>query len=68
MATYINPGNQAFRRIAGVNYVDKTMLIEQINKRIGGEEMGLYGSRMKRVGWSLDSLWHRRESEAAGSG
>ena len=34
MGTYINPGNAAFKRISGPNYIDKTMLIELVNQRI----------------------------------
>ena len=37
MGIYVNPGNQAFRRIAGSNYVDKTGLIELMNERIESE-------------------------------
>ena len=37
MGTYINPGNAAFKRISGPNYVDKTMLIELLNQRIPTE-------------------------------
>ncbi len=28
MGTYVNPGNQAFKRISGPNYVDKTELMK----------------------------------------
>ena len=35
MGIYVNPGNGAFKRIAGSDYVDKTMLIDLINARIG---------------------------------
>ena len=38
MGTYINPGNQAFRRIDGPSYVDKTGMIRLINERIGGDD------------------------------
>ena len=37
MGVYINPGNQAFRRINSSNYVDKTALIGLLNDRIGGD-------------------------------
>ena len=33
MGNYVNPGNIAFKRINGPDYVDKTMLIELINAR-----------------------------------
>ena len=36
MGIYVNPGNKAFSRIAGKNYVDKTNLICAMNERIGG--------------------------------
>lgn len=52
MGTYVNPGNQAFRRIAGLNYVDKTGLIRLMNDRIGGEESLLCVSRPRRFGKS----------------
>ncbi len=38
MGKYVNPGNQAFKRINNSNYVDKTGLIGLFNKRIGGDE------------------------------
>ena len=52
MGTYVNPGNQAFRRIAGPNYVDKTKLIELFNERIGGDESLICISRPRRFGKS----------------
>lgn len=52
MGTYVNPGNQAFRRIAGVNYVDKTDLIRLMNDRIGGDESLVCISRPRRFGKS----------------
>ena len=52
MGTYINPGNQAFRRIAGADYVDKTGLINLINQRIGGAESLVCVSRPRRFGKS----------------
>ena len=52
MGTYVNPGNQAFRRIAGPNYVDKTELIELFNERIGGDESLVCISRPRRFGKS----------------
>ena len=38
MGTYVNPGNQAFKRISGPNYVDKTELISLMNNRVGGDD------------------------------
>ena len=52
MGTYINPGNQAFRRISGPAYVDKTNLIELMNERIGGNECLVCVSRPRRFGKS----------------
>lgn len=52
MATYINPVNQAFRRIDGSNYVDKTGLIRLINERISGDDSLVCISRPRRFGKS----------------
>ena len=52
MGTYINPGNQAFSRIDGPNYVDKTGMIRLINERIGGEDSLVCISRPRRFGKS----------------
>jgi transposase-like protein len=52
MGVYVNPGNQAFRRIAGDNYVDKTELIRLINARVGGDESLVCISRPRRFGKS----------------
>lgn len=52
MGIYINPGNQAFRRIDGPNYVDKTGMIRLINERIGGEDSLVCISRPRRFGKS----------------
>ena len=52
MGTYVNPGNQAFKRIIGSNYVDKTGLIELFNERIGGEDSLICVSRPRRFGKS----------------
>lgn len=35
MGVYINPGNIGFAEINDSDYVDKTMLIDKINKTIG---------------------------------
>lgn len=47
---YVNPGNEAFRRIAGLNYVDKTNLISLMNERVGSEECLVCISRPRRFG------------------
>ena len=52
MGTYVNPGNQAFKRIAGSNYVDKTGLISLMNDRVGGDECLVCVSRPRRFGKS----------------
>ena len=52
MGTYVNPGNQAFKRIDGPNYVDKTGMIRQINERIGKDESLVCISRPRRFGKS----------------
>ena len=52
MGTYVNPGNQAFSRIAGKNYVDKTKLIDAMNNRVGGDECLVCISRPRRFGKS----------------
>ncbi|MBP5706155.1 MAG: AAA family ATPase, partial [Spirochaetales bacterium] len=53
MGTYINPGNAAFKRISGPNYVDKTMLIELLNQRIPTENYLVCVSRPRRFGKSV---------------
>ena len=52
MGIYVNPGNQAFRRIAGSSYVDKTDLIQLMNDRVGGEDCLVCVSRPRRFGKS----------------
>ena len=52
MGTYVNPGNQAFKRISGPNYVDKTELISLMNNRVGGDECLVCVSRPRRFGKS----------------
>lgn len=53
MGTYVNPGNQAFKRIDGQNYVDKTGIIQLINERIGRDDSLLCISRPRRFGKSF---------------
>lgn len=50
MGTYVNPGNTAFSRIAGSDYVDKTGLIGLINQRIGSDSSLICISRPRRFG------------------
>ena len=38
MGIYVNPGNRGFAEIADADYVDKTMLIEQINRTVGKKD------------------------------
>ena len=52
MGTYVNPGNQAFQQIAGPDYIDKTGLIELMNKRIGTDSGLVCISRPRRFGKS----------------
>jgi len=52
MGTYVNPGNQAFKRISGSDYVDKTNLISLMNDRVGGAESLVCVSRPRRFGKS----------------
>ncbi len=52
MGNYVNPGNIAFRRINHPDYVDKTMLIELINARIGTDKCLVCVSRPRRFGKS----------------
>ncbi len=52
MGTYVNPGNQAFRRISGPDYVDMTGLIRLVNDRVGGAQSLLCISRPRRFGKS----------------
>ena len=52
MGTYINPGNLAFQRISGANYVDKTDLIRLMNARVGGDASLVCVSRPRRFGKS----------------
>ena len=52
MGNYVNPGNIAFKRINGPNYVDKTMLIDLINAKIGTDKCLICVSRPRRFGKS----------------
>lgn len=52
MGIYINPGNSGFAEINDADYVDKTMLIEQINQTIGTKNKLVCISRPRRFGKS----------------
>ena len=52
MGTYVNPGNQAFKRILDPNYVDMTGLIRLMNDRVGGAQSLVCVSRPRRFGKS----------------
>ena len=52
MGIYVNPGNGGFKRIAGPDYVDKTMLIDLMNARIGTARSLVCISRPRRFGKS----------------
>ena len=52
MGTYVNPGNQAFKRISGPDYVDKTDMISLMNDRVGGADCLVCVSRPRRFGKS----------------
>ena len=47
---YVNPGNQAFKRLLDPNYVDMTGLIRLMNDRIGGAQSLVCVSRPRRFG------------------
>ena len=55
MGIYVNPGNQAFKRIDGPNYVDKTGMIRLFNETIGGEDSLVCISRPRRFGKSYSA-------------
>ena len=52
MGVYINPGNIGFAEINDSDYVDKTMLIDKINKTIGTTKKLTCISRPGRFGKS----------------
>ena len=52
MGTYVNPGNQAFKRLLDQNYVDMTGLIRLMNDRVGGAQSLVCISRPRRFGKS----------------
>lgn len=50
---YVNPGNQGFQLITNSNYVDKTMLIDLLNAKVGTTERLVCVSRPRRFGKSF---------------
>lgn len=52
MGIYLNPGNEAFRSITRSDYVDKTGMIELINRTIGTTKNLICISRPRRFGKS----------------
>ena len=58
MGTYINPGNMGFSEIADEQYVDKTGMIELINKSVNTRDRLICVSRPRRFGksWAAQML------------
>ena len=52
MGIYVNPGNAGFSEIDDTDYVDKTLLIDQINHTIGKKNKLTCISRPRRFGKS----------------
>ena len=54
MGVYVNPGNKGFAKdIAAEIYVDKTELLELINRRLGSRDVFFCNSRPRRFGKSM---------------
>lgn len=53
MGMYLNPGNDSFADIRRGNYVDKTELIDIVNKAIGTKDKMICVSRPRRFGKSF---------------
>lgn len=53
MGQYINPGNENFKTVVKDLYVDKTLLLEIINGRLGGRNIFFCNSRPRRFGKSI---------------
>lgn len=54
MGIYINPGNESFlRAVKSEIYVDKTGIIAQLNRMLGGEQCFICMSRARRFGKSM---------------
>ena len=56
MGTYLNPGNEEFKRVIKSNYVDKTGLIALLNPAIGTNRNLTCVSRPRRFGKSYAAL------------
>lgn len=56
MGTYLNPGNEGFKRVIKSNYVDKTGLIALLNPAIGTNRNLTCVSRPRRFGKSYAAL------------
>ena len=52
MGTYLNPGNSGFERIVRSGYIDKTGMIDLVNRRIGTTDNLICISRPRRFGKS----------------
>ena len=54
MGLYVNPGNEKFTKaIRSEIYVDKTMLLSELNRRLGTEDCFLAVSRPRRFGKTM---------------
>ena len=53
MGTYLNPGNGGFVEILDAGYIDKTGMIDLINKRINKLNKLICISRPRRFGKSI---------------
>ncbi len=54
MGLYVNPGNEKFAKaIRNEIYVDKTMLLSELNRRVGTEDCFLAVSRPRRFGKTM---------------
>ena len=51
--TYLNPGNKGFQEILQSEYVDKTGLIDLVNKTVGTRQKLICISRPRRFGKSF---------------
>lgn len=60
---YVNPGNQGFQLITNSNYVDKTMLIDLLNAKVGTTERLVCVSRPRRFGKSFAAQIERIHRE-----
>ena len=69
MGLYVNPGNENFTSaIRSEIYVDKTMLLSELNKRLGTEDRFLAVSRPRRFGKTMaESMMAAYYSRGCGS-